>query len=117
MGAMDDGDALGIEAAWRKLERDWASDEAHRRFIAHCAQHDALDQAGRRYRAVRDEDPARRDMAARRLDAVMASALEQLSLTRVRTPPPKRRLMWLLVGACGFLVLRAFLALLHRGSQ
>jgi hypothetical protein len=114
---MDDGDALGIDAAFRKLEQDWASDEAHRRFIAYCAQHDALAQAGRRYREVRDSDPSRRDAAARRLDAVMAVALEQLSLTRVRTPPRKRRFMWLLVGACGFLILRAFLALLHRGSQ
>ena len=114
---MDDGDALGIEAAWRKLEQEWASDEAHRRFIAYCAQHDALERAGRRYREVRDADPARRESAARRLDAVMAAAVEQLSLTRVRTPPRKRRLMWLMVGACGFLILQAFLALLHRGSQ
>lgn len=114
---MDGGDGLGIEAAWRKLEQDWSSDEAHRRFIALCAHQGALDQAGRRYRALRDQDPARREDAARRLNAVMAAALEQLVQTRAPAPARKRRIMWLMVGACGFLIVQAVLALLRLGSQ
>ena len=114
---MDRGEALGIEAAWRKLDQDWSSDEAHRRFIALCSQRGALEEAGRRYRAVRDADPARQADAAPRLDAVMAAALEQLAQTRAPTPPPTRRIMWLMVGACGFVIIQAVLALLRRGSQ
>jgi hypothetical protein len=114
---MDGGDLPGLEAAWRKLEQDWDSDEAHRRFVAYCAQHGALDQAGRRYRQVRDANPARRDAATRRLSAVMVAALEQLSLARTPPRAARRRLVWLMVGACGFLLLQAVLALLHRRSQ
>jgi hypothetical protein len=117
-GMEEAGDGSGIDAAWRRLEQEeWTSDEAHRRFIARCALHGALDQAGRRYRAVRDADPTRREDAARRLDAVMAAAMEQLSQTRSPGPAPKRRIMWLMVGACGFLILQAVLALLRRGSH
>ena len=77
----------------------------------------ALDQAGRRYRAVRDADPTRREDAARRLGAVMGAAMEQLAQTRSPSPAPKRRIMWLMVGACGFVILQAVLALLRRGSH
>lgn len=114
---MEVGDAPGVDAAWRKLEQDWSSDEAHRRFIAFCSLHGALDHAGRRYRAVRDGDPTRREDAARRLDAVMGAAMEQLARTRRPAPAPKRRMMWLMVGACGFVILQAVLALLRRGSH
>ena len=114
----DSADPRDIDAAWQKLQLAWTQDEAHRRFIAFCAQRGAGDQAGRRYRTVRDEDPARRDAAARRLDTVVAAAMEQLSLARQRpAPPPKRRAMWLMVGVCGFIIVRAVLGLLRHGSQ
>jgi hypothetical protein len=114
---MDGEDAVGVGAAWRKLEAEWDRDEAHRRFIAFCAQHGVLDQAGRRYRAVHEQDPARSQDAARRLNAVTAAAIEQLSLARAVRPTRKRRVMWLMVGACGFVIIQAVLALLRRGSQ
>jgi hypothetical protein len=114
---MQGGDAVGVDAAWRRLEQEWSSDEAHRRFITFCALNGALDQAGRRYRAVRDGVPTRREDASRRLGAVMTAAVEQLALNRAPTPAPKRRLMWLMVGACGFVILQAVLALLRRGSH
>jgi hypothetical protein len=114
---MDGGEAVGVEAAWRRVEQDWGNEEAHRHFIAFCATRGALDQAGRRYREVRDADLTRRDAASRHLDAVMAAAVAQLSRTRSPRSTNSRRLMWLMVGACGFAIIRAVLALLHRGSQ
>jgi hypothetical protein len=114
---MEGAEPVGVDAAWRRLEQDWASEEAHRRFIAFCAMHGALDQAGRHYRNVRDTDPARRDAASLRLHAVMEAAVEQLSRPKVPRSSKSRRLMWLMVGACGFAIIRAVLALLHRGSQ
>jgi hypothetical protein len=110
-------DAAFVEAAWRKLEADWDHEEAHRRFISFCAQHGVLDQAGRRYRAVRDTDASRSQNAAMRLNAVTLAAIEQLSLARAARPPKPRRLMWLVVGACGFVIIQAVLALLRRGSH
>jgi hypothetical protein len=112
-----EGDHGLREAAWRELERDWASDAAHRRFIGLCAAQNALDAAGRNYRSVRDSDPTRREEAARRLNDVTAAAIEQLSLARAARPARGRRMMWLMVGICGFFVVRAVLTLLRLRSQ
>jgi hypothetical protein len=106
-----------VEAAFRELERNWASDEAHRRFIALCAAHGALSEAGRRYSGVRQADPARAEDVARRLQAVTAAALEQLALARSTRPARGRRMMWLMVGICGFFVIQAVLTLLRARSQ
>lgn len=106
-----------VETAFRELERNWVSDDAHRRFIALCAARGALGDAGRRYRHVRESDPARSDDAARRLQQVTAAALEQLARTRSARPPRSRRAMWLMVGVCGFIVIQAVLALLRARSQ
>jgi hypothetical protein len=106
-----------VDAAWRRLQDDWASDEAHRRFISLCALQGALDDAGGRYRAVRDSDPARREQAERRLKEVIAAALEQLQLARSPRPARAGRVMWLLVGVCGFVVIQAILTLLRVRSQ
>jgi hypothetical protein len=106
-----------VTAAFRALERDWQSDDAHRRFIALCAAQGALGEAGRCYRGVRDGDPARSDDAARRLQQVTAAALEQLAQARSARPARGRRLMWLMVGICGFFVIQAVLTLLRARSH
>jgi hypothetical protein len=106
-----------VETAFRELERNWASDAAHRRFIALCAAHEALGEAGRLYRGVRETDAARSDDAARRLQAVTSAALEQLALARSTRPARGRRMMWLMVGICGFFVIQAVLTLLRARSQ
>lgn len=106
-----------VAAAFRELERNWADDGAHRRFIALCASQAALDEAGKHYRAVRDADPTRREEAARRLHDVTNAALQQLSLARSARPERSRRMMWLMVGICGFVVIQAVLTLLRARSQ
>ena len=107
-----------VEEAWAKLQRDWDNAEAHRRFIVLCSSHEALAEASRLYRSVRDADPGRSEEAKRCLDAVKLAALEQLSRARRRTPANKRsRTMWLMVGACGFVVVYALLTLLRVRSQ
>lgn len=114
---MTEAERALIDAAWDKLQADWQSDEAHRRFISLCALHGALGEAGRRYRATREADPARAADVERRLSAVMAAALEQLSSARTKPREPTKRLMWLMVGVCGFIVIQAVLALLRVRSQ
>lgn len=111
-----EGDAR-IASAWATLEADWANPEAHRRFLAFCGMQGALAEAGRRYREVRDHDPVRRDEAERWLGRVLASAVEQLSLTRTPRPPKQRRMVWLMVGTCGFFLVYALLTLLRARSH
>jgi hypothetical protein len=114
---MTEAERVLIDAAWDKLQVDWQSDEAHRRFIALCATHGALGEAGSRYRALRDAEPARSAEIELRLKAVMAAALAQMSNARTPRPRAHNRMMWLMVGACGFVVIQAILALLRVRSQ
>ena len=114
---MNAGARAVIDGAWNKLQADWQSDDAHKRFIALCAAHDALDEAGRLYRAARERDPKLRDDVERRLNAVMAAALDQLTRTRTPRRARAKRSMWLMVGACGFFVIYAILTLLRVRSQ
>jgi len=74
-----------IPDAWAEVERAWDDPEAHRRFRALCATLGRLPEAGRRYREVRDRDPARREAAERHIDALLALAAS--SLEGLRSPP------------------------------
>jgi hypothetical protein len=114
---MNEGARAAIDAAWDKLQADWQSDDAHRRFIALCAMHGALGEAGSRYRSARETDPALTRDVERHLNAVMAAALEQLTSARTKPREPGKRAMWLMVGACGFFVVYAVLTLLRVRSQ
>lgn len=114
---MTEAERVLIGAAWDKLQAEWQSDEAHRRFIALCATYGALGEAGSRYRALREADPARSGEIELRQKAVMAAALAQMSGARTPRPARKNRMMWLMVGACGFVVIQAILALLRVRSQ
>jgi hypothetical protein len=106
-----EADPFGV--AWQEVDRNWADDAAHRRFIAFCAAQGALDQAGGRYRRVRDSDPARRAEAARRIDAVLAAAIQNMNLARTERPQRRSRLQWMAFGVSIFFVLYALLSVLR----
>jgi hypothetical protein len=94
-----------LASAWASVERDWENDNAHRRFLALCAACDQLSEAGKRYRQVRDEDPARAAEAKRRIDGLLALATEQL--LRQKTPPPTKstpRLTFIAIGITAAIV-------------
>jgi hypothetical protein len=105
-----------FDAAFREVEARWGEEAAHRKFIAFCAAQGALAEAGRRYRKVREEDPARSEEARRRIDAILASAMQTMELTRSDAKPPSNRLRWV-VGACVCLALLALLSILRASSQ
>jgi len=91
-----------LEAAWRRAEEAWDDDEVHRKFVALCVALGRLEVAGRRYRTIRDTDPARRAVAEQRIEWVIAQAMATLELTKTDPDPrPRRRLFWvaLLVAA------------------
>ena len=104
-----------IDEAWARVEAEWGNQDAHRRFIGVCVALDRLPEAGKRYRAVRETDPARREDAAKQIDGLIALATQQLQDTRVRPTGPghKRTLTWVaffimlvLMGAGALVLLR-----------
>lgn len=97
---MDDGDLeADLEEAWSRVLAAWDDPESHRRFLVLCDVTGRLAAAGRRYRAVRDADPARRAEAERRIDEVLRMALARLEAAE-KTPPSKARsrIEWVALG-------------------
>ncbi|KPK14562.1 MAG: hypothetical protein AMJ62_12665 [Myxococcales bacterium SG8_38] len=104
-----------IDEAWARVEADWDSEEAHRRFVAVCVALDRLPEAGKRYRHARETDPARSEGAARHIETLITLATQRLQDTRVApaTSNHKRTLTWvaftmmlLLMGAGAWLLIR-----------
>jgi hypothetical protein len=85
-----------IDEAWARVEAEWGNEDAHRRFVGVCVALDRLPDAGKRYREVRDTDPARRDDAVKHIDTLIALATQQLQDTRVQPAnnEHKRTLTW-----------------------
>ncbi len=85
-----------IDEAWDRVEADWGNQNAHRRFVGVCVALDRLPDAGKRYRAVRETDPARREDAVKQIDGLIALAAQQLQDTRVvpASHEHKRTLTW-----------------------
>lgn len=87
-----------LEDAWSAVDEAWDDDDVHKRFIAVCDALGRLDEAGARYRAIRESDPERADEAKRRIDQIVTRALATLQSQRVEpTDAPRRRLFWVSV--------------------
>ena len=84
-----------LEAAWARAEAEWDDDDAHRKFIALCASFGRLDAAGGRYRAVRESDPERAEVAKKQIDRIVAHAMATLQVTRTEpSERPRRSLLF-----------------------
>lgn len=87
-----------LEEAWAQVDEGWDDDGSHKRFIAVCDAIGRLDEAGARYRTVRESDPDRAEEAKRRIDQVVARALTTLQAQRADPQQrPRRPLLWLSV--------------------
>ncbi len=86
------------EALWAKVEADLSETGPHQAFLAHCTDHDMLDEAARRYReakdAVDDDDEALRELLDQRLTAIATLAMAKLDVEH--EPPPVSPLMRIL---------------------
>ncbi len=81
-------DDAGEAEAWARVLAAWDDAEAHRAYLARCADLDALARAGRRYRAVLDarpDDPT----ATRAIADILGRATVQGLASLPRTPPPR----------------------------
>lgn len=108
-----------FERAWSELEQAWEDQAAHRKFIAYCSARGALGEAGRRYRLVREADPARAEQAKRGADAVLVAALQGLKSERGAPEPAlnTRLVRWVSFGISMLLVAYSLLALLRGASH
>lgn len=105
-----------LETAWAKVEQQWDDDAAHKAFVGLCLSLDRLAEAGRRYRQVRDDDPERRDEASRRIDALLALALQTMELTKTEAPDAastRRKITWVAFGIMLTLIAVAVMGLLR----
>lgn len=104
-----------IEAAWAKLVEEWDDDDAHARFLALASALGHLAEAGRRYRAVRDEGSARSARASAQIDRLLGLAMKGLEATKTEVSPRrgKTTLLLMAIGVSGAIIVTA-LALLLR---
>ena len=77
-----------IETAWGEVEARWDDEAAHKKFLTLCAATDRLAEAGRRYREVREGDPARAEIAEAQIDRLLSMAMQNLEA--LKTEPQQR---------------------------
>lgn len=107
----DAGDAL--EAAWAAVEAGWDKPEAHKKFLALADGLDRLADAGRRYRAVKEADPARRDAAARQIDQLLGLAMKRVRVDKVEPTKSRSRVEWIALGVSIVLISAALFSALR----
>ena len=94
-----------LDAAWTEVLARWDDREAHSRFIALCDVLGRLDEAGARYRAIREGEPERADEAARGIEQVVGRALVNLHGQRAAAPAKRNRSTLLFVAIAVFLAI------------
>ena len=104
-----------IDTAWAEVEADWSSEAAHKKFLTLCASLDRLAEAGKRYRAVKESDPERAEVATAQIDRLLGLAMQNLQVLKSepRTRSGKQVLFLIALGICGALVVTALMAMLR----
>ncbi len=104
-----------IEAAWQRVLAHWDDEGAHKAFLTLCASTDRLSEAGRRYREIRDRDPARAEAAKAQIDRIVGLAVQSLAAlkTEPRTRSTKTKLLFVAMGMSGAIIATAIWALLR----
>lgn len=107
--ASDAGDAGDhLERAWEDALASWDDDAAHERFLVIADATGRLVEAGKRYREIRDRDPARRAAAEKRIDALLAKAVAHMMAVEKSEPAKTRsRLEWIALGVSAALIAAA----------
>lgn len=104
-----------VDVAWREVQADWASERAHKKFLTLCASLDRLAEAGKRYRAVKDSDPDRAEVASEQIDRLLGLAMQNLQVLKSepKTRSGKQVLFLIALGISGALVVTAVMAMLR----
>lgn len=102
-----------IETAWAEVDENWEDEGAHKRFLMLCQGLDRLSEAGTRYRAIKESDPDRREVAEAQIDRLLGLAMQQLQV--LKTEPKQRSgkmvLLLIAVGVSGSIIATALMLL------
>jgi hypothetical protein len=102
-----------LDAAWAEVEASWDDAAAHKKFLALADLLDRLPDAGRRYRAVRENDPARAERAKQQVDALFAIAMTRMTVEKSPPPKARRRLDFIAFGIASALIAASLWSMLH----
>lgn len=83
----------GVESAWQQVLASWSDEDQHKKFLAVCEALGCLDEAGARYKSIRDSDPDRAELARLQIDRLIGLAFSKL---RVMKTEPRQRPRFLL---------------------
>jgi len=102
-----------IETAWGAVEADWESAEAHKKFLALADSLDRLAEAGKRYRAVKEKDPARSAAADKHIDQLLGLAMKRVRIDKVEPSKQRSRVEWIALGLSIVLISAALFSALR----
>jgi hypothetical protein len=87
-----------LEALWTRVLEAWDDDRTHAALIDHAVRTQRLPEVAGHYRAL-SEDPERREVARKKLDAVVLAATHMLMA--MKTPRPGKVPLPLTLSALG----------------
>ena len=97
-----------VEALWKRCLEAWDDEGPHRAILEHALRTEKLADLAGRYRAFKD-DPEKRDRAQKKIDAIVASAMQLMMATK--TPPrTKTPWTWTAASVLAFLIVSTWLS-------
>jgi hypothetical protein len=97
-----------------EVRAGWDDPEHHGRLLERYGAENKLTHLETIYRHIRDEDPARREVAEQLLDRTFRAELRSLPPERSITPRPPNRLRFLAIGLFCFSVVYVLLSIVQR---
>jgi len=110
---MESEEADPLEVAWTEVEARWDDAAAHKKFLALADTLDRLADAGRRYRAARERDPARAERVQMQIDALLVLAMKRMSVEQSAPPKARRRLDFIAFGISAALIAAAIWSMMR----
>jgi hypothetical protein len=98
-----------LDALWSRALEAWDDDKPHQALLEYALKNEKLPDLAGRYRSLKD-DPARRERAQKRLDALVLAATQMLMT--MKTPPPTKNPLWLNASA-GLIIVTLLLFLAY----
>jgi hypothetical protein len=108
---MEDDD---LERAWSQVLGAWDDEDAHKRYVVLADATGRLAEAGRRYREIKEREPARRAIAERRIEEILGKAIAEMKVLERSEPGVARsRLEWIGLGVSVALIAAALFQLVR----
>lgn len=94
-----------LEREWARVLAAWDDADAHKRFLVLAESSGQLAFAGKRYRDVKEREPARAGLAEQQIDRILGLAMAQMKALEKSEPPRgRRRIEWIAFGVSAALI-------------